>query len=207
MACRRLIRRQDKIPPELLGEGVVGVDEVGRGALAGPVVAAAVVLPKDCRIEGLQDSKRCSPALRKRLGSAIESVAHGWGIGVAPACLVDEVNVLQASLAAMRQAVSYLPPWMWNLAIVDGTYPPLAGSVCIVGGDSRIPAISAASILAKVWRDRWMDSLHAKYPQYGFSSNKGYPTPSHRKALRAIGPLPRIHRFSFAPVQQCQSFA
>ena len=204
LACRKLIRRQEEIPAELLGEGVVGVDEVGRGALAGPVVAAAVVLPQHCSIEGLQDSKCCSPALRKRLGSVIESVSLGWGIGVASARLVDEVNVLQASLIAMRQAVSCLPYQIWDLVVVDGIYPPLVNSVCVVGGDSRIPSISASSILAKVWRDRWMESLHTRYPQYGFSSNKGYPTVSHRRALRATSPLPCIHRFSFYPIRQCQ---
>jgi ribonuclease HII len=179
---------------------VAGIDEVGRGCLAGPVVAAIVVLPPGLVISGLADSKKLSPARRSALAYRIKAQAVAWSIGRAEATEIDRINILQASLLAMRRAFLALPlkpDWVK----VDGNrYPeiPCAGET-IVGGDASEPTVSAASILAKVFRDEEMQILDALHPGYQFSRHKGYPSGLHKAALRRLGPSP-VHRRSFAPV-------
>lgn len=187
------------------GTGVVaGVDEAGRGCLAGPVVAAAVVLHPDRPISGLRDSKLLSHARRRRLAAAIRRRARAFAVALAAPREIDDVNILQASLRAMERAVRGLPidP---DLVRVDGNRAPRFNGggpavQAVVGGDRLVPAISAASILAKVYRDRLMGLWHLRYPGYGFDTNKGYPTPVHLAALTRIGPC-AIHRRTFAPVR------
>lgn len=180
---------------------IAGVDEAGRGPLAGPVVAAAVVLDPRFPIEGLRDSKQLSATGRERLASLIRERAHAWSVGRAEATDVDRINILQATLLAMQRAVEGLPECPDHV-LVDGQHcPQLACSVeAVVGGDRRVPSISAASILAKVMRDAEMVDLDDRYPQYGFRRHKGYPTREHRLALIEHGPCP-LHRRSFAPVR------
>jgi len=179
-----------------------GVDEVGRGPLAGPVVAAAVILDPRRPITGLADSKRLSAARREALAEQIRADALAWALGRAEPEEIDRLNILQASLLAMRRAVEGLDPSP-RLVLVDGRHcPPLACTTqALVKGDSRIAAISAASILAKVARDREMLELHERHPQYGFDRHKGYPTAAHLEALARHGPCPQ-HRRSFAPVRR-----
>lgn len=179
---------------------VAGVDEAGRGPLAGPVVAAAVILDPDRPIAGLADSKKLSPARRERLDAEIR--AHALCVAVAEASVeeIDRLNILQATLLAMRRAVAglRLRP---ALVQVDGNRLPVLDvrSEAIVGGDAKVPAISAASILAKVHRDRWCQRADADFPQYGFAAHKGYGTAAHLAALSAHGACV-LHRRSFAPV-------
>ncbi len=181
---------------------VCGLDEVGRGPLAGPVVAAAVVLDPQRPIDGLADSKTLTPARREALAAEIRAHALAWALGRAEVEEIDRINILQASLAAMRRAVEALPIEV-DHALVDGNRIP-DGLPCsaeaIVGGDGREPAIAAASIIAKVSRDQEMVALDRRYPGYGFASHKGYPTRAHLEALRTLGACP-IHRRSFAPVK------
>ena len=181
---------------------VCGLDEVGRGPLAGPVVAAAVVLDPARPIDGLADSKTLTPARREALAAEIRAHALAWALGRAEVEEIDRINILQASLAAMRRAVEALPIEVEH-ALVDGNRIP-DGLPCsaeaIVGGDGREPAIAAASIIAKVSRDQEMVALDRRYPGYGFASHKGYPTRAHLEALRTLGACP-IHRRSFAPVK------
>ncbi len=181
---------------------VCGLDEVGRGPLAGPVVAAAVVLDPARPIDGLADSKTLTPARREALAAEIRAHALAWALGRAEVEEIDRINILQASLAAMRRAVEALPIEV-DHALVDGNRIP-DGLPCsaeaIVGGDGREPAIAAASIIAKVSRDQEMVALDRRYPGYGFASHKGYPTRAHLEALRTLGACP-IHRRSFAPVK------
>ncbi|MCE1250797.1 MAG: ribonuclease HII [Comamonadaceae bacterium] len=183
-------------PPGL----VAGVDEAGRGPLAGPVVAAAVILDDHQPIAGLDDSKKLSAARRERLYDEIRAKALCCSIAEASVEEIDRLNILQATLLAMRRAVLglRLKP---VLVLVDGNrLPPLEmPAEAIVKGDARVQAISAASILAKVHRDRWCAELHQRYPQYGFSGHKGYGTALHLAALREHGACPE-HRRSFAPV-------
>ncbi len=182
---------------------VAGVDEVGMGPLAGPVVAAAVILPLDAWLPGLNDSKRLSRAARERLAHQIEALALDFARGVVEPDEVDRVNVYQAGLLAMRRAVDALatPP---DALLVDARRLP--GMTCRqeahVGGDSRVAAIAAASIIAKVWRDARMAELDRHHPGYGFARHSGYGTREHLEALAALGPSP-IHRRSFAPVRAC----
>lgn len=180
---------------------VCGVDEAGRGPLAGPVVAAAVVLDPDRPIAGLRDSKRLPPARRDALAEAIRERALGWAVAQASVAEIDRLNILQASLLAMRRAVEALPVAP-TLARVDGNQPPrLACAVeLVVGGDATEPCISAASILAKTERDAMMVALHARHPEYGFDRHKGYPTAEHVALLQRHGPC-AAHRRSFAPVR------
>lgn len=180
---------------------IAGVDEAGRGCLAGPVYAAAVILGGS-RIAGLKDSKKLSAAQREKLSGEIQARALAWSIARAEVDEVDRLNILQASLLAMKRAVETLhtPP---QEALVDGNRSPkLACKVTtIVDGDALHPAIMAASILAKVARDLEMLTLDAQYPGYGLARHKGYGTAAHMQALRELGPSP-IHRMSFAPCAQ-----
>lgn len=181
---------------------VAGVDEVGRGPLAGPVVAAAVILDPDKPITGLNDSKKLTEKRREALFEIIKANALAWAIGRAEVEEIDAMNILQASLLAMRRAVEQLEPRPVH-ALIDGNRcPPLPCSAeAIIKGDAKVPAISAASILAKVVRDREMLEMDRLYPGYGFSSHKGYPSVLHLEALGRLGITP-IHRRSFAPVSR-----
>jgi ribonuclease HII len=178
---------------------ICGVDEAGRGPLAGPVVAAAVVFPEPVEIENLRDSKKLSPAMRERVFEKILQVAQ-IGIGEASPAEIDAINILQASLLAMKRAVDSLAI-LPDIVLVDGPYtlPAEVPSRAIVKGDARVPIISAASIIAKVTRDRRMLEYDKEFPGYGFARHKGYPTREHLKALRHLGPTP-IHRTSFRGV-------
>jgi ribonuclease HII len=180
---------------------VAGVDEAGRGSLAGPVVAAAVILPPDCILPDVKDSKRLTPAARERLCLLIREAAVDVAVAVAAVEAVDALNVLRATHVAMRQALSRLSPTP-DLALVDGLPVPELGfpQMAIVKGDCRSVSIAAASIIAKVERDRMMCELEARFPGYGFADHKGYGTQRHIQALRALGPCP-AHRRSFAPVR------
>ena len=181
---------------------IAGVDEAGRGPLAGPVCAAAVILHAQRIPDGLDDSKRLTELQRERLAPRIEALALAWSVAWASAAEIDRLNILQASLLAMRRAVAALEPSP-SLVLVDGHRcpPDLACPArAIVGGDALEPAISAASILAKVARDHAMRRLHERYPQYGFDRHKGYPTKRHLEALRLHG-VSNEHRRSFRPVR------
>lgn len=181
---------------------VAGVDEVGRGPLAGPVVAAAVILDPARPIDGLADSKKLSEARREALVPIIQERALAWALGRAEVEEIDAINILQASLLAMRRAVLALPVAP-EFALIDGNRCPElpCPAEAIVKGDSRVAAISAASIIAKVARDREMIELDALYPGYGLAGHKGYPSPAHLTALEQLGITP-IHRRSFAPVRR-----
>lgn len=176
---------------------VCGIDEAGRGPLAGPVCAAAVILPRDTQIEGLNDSKKLSDAKRRSLYDVITREAYAYGVAFASEAEIDEVNILNATFLAMERAVAALGLHP-DIALVDGNRrPPLGMPVqTIVGGDGLSASIAAASILAKVTRDRWMEELDAQYPQYDFAVHKGYGTKRHYEALTEFGPCP-IHRRSF----------
>ena len=181
---------------------VVGVDEVGRGPLAGAVVAAAVILDPNNIIEGLADSKKLSEKKRESLSEEIKLKATAWALGRAEVEEIDEINILQASLLAMQRAVNALPIKP-EFALIDGNRcPPLdCPAEPVVKGDSRVPAISAASIIAKVSRDNEMKTLDQQYPGYGLAKHKGYPTNAHLQALRELG-VSEIHRRSYAPVRK-----
>ncbi len=181
---------------------VCGVDEAGRGPLAGAVYAAAVILDPDRPIEGLADSKKLSAARREALAALIKARAAAWSVAWASVAEIDALNILQASLRAMERAVAGLS-LIPDEVLVDGNQRPrLTMAVrTIVRGDASVPAIAAASILAKTARDAEMQRLHERYPLYGFRQHKGYPTPLHLAALREHGPCPE-HRMSFAPVAQ-----
>ena len=184
-------------------EGLIcGVDEAGRGPLAGPVVAAAVILDPRQPIDGLNDSKKLTAARREMLAVEIREKALAWAVAEASVQEIDRINILQASLLAMQRAVSGLS-LMPEKALVDGNKcPVLACPVeAIVGGDGKLAAIAAASILAKTVRDALMQELHVIYPQYGFDRHKGYPTALHLAALREHGISP-VHRRSYGPVAQ-----
>ncbi|MFA5531128.1 MAG: ribonuclease HII [Thiohalomonadaceae bacterium] len=181
---------------------LAGVDEAGRGPLAGPVVAAAVILDPARPIAGLDDSKKLSEAGRDALFSLIKERALGWAVGRAEVEEIDGINILQATLLAMRRALEALTPAPEH-ALIDGNRCP-EGLACtaewVIDGDAKIEAISAASIIAKVTRDREMVALDKRFPGYGFAKHKGYGTAEHLKALDSLGPCP-IHRHSFAPVK------
>ncbi len=176
---------------------IVGIDEVGRGALAGPVVAAAVQLPEGCGIERIRDSKVVPEAEREELYEQICAVAIAWGVGVVDNREIDEINILQATFAAMNAAVASLPETP-DFALVDGRDMPDVGLVgqALIKGDGRSLSIAAASIVAKVTRDRIMRKEHQRFPVYAFLSNKGYGTAVHRAAIQEHGPC-SIHRLSF----------
>ncbi len=183
-------------------EGIAGVDEAGRGPLAGPVYAACVMLDPARPIVGVADSKKLSAKARQDLAATIREQALAWAVAWATAAEIDQLNILQASLLAMERAVgslSRLPGEVW----VDGPHCPKLAIPArgIVGGDASVPVISAASILAKVARDAAMAALHQDFPDYGFDRHKGYPTADHLRALERHGPCPE-HRRSFAPVRK-----
>lgn len=186
----------------LVEERVAGVDEVGRGPLCGPVVTAAVILDPARPILGLNDSKKLTEARRERLFDEIRDKALAWSIGRAEVEEIDRLNILQATFLAMQRAVAGLAVRP-GMALIDGNRCPQLDVPCapVIGGDARVPAIAAASILAKVSRDREMAELDRRYPGYGIAGHKGYPTPAHLKALARLGPTP-IHRRSFAPVRR-----
>lgn len=188
-------------------ELIAGIDEVGRGPLAGPVVAAAVILDPNNPIENLKDSKKLTEKRREELAEIIKVRAKCYAYGRAEPAEIDEINILQASLLAMQRAVANLAIQPQH-SLVDGIHcPNLPCSVeAIVKGDSKIPAISAASIIAKVLRDNEMIKFEEIYPGYGFARHKGYPTKQHIEALHRLGITP-IHRRSFKPVSQipCKS--
>lgn len=190
------------------GPWPVGIDEAGRGCLAGPVVAAAVMLPPSFDLPGLTDSKKLSAARRESLAIAIRATASVWRIGVVWQRDIDRLNILQATFLAMAKAVRRLPEPA-TLLLVDGnrTIPlPLPGNPrqqAVVGGDALIPAISAASILAKTFRDALMRTLDRRHPGYGLAEHKGYGTAEHRAALRRLGPS-NCHRLTFAGVVEDQ---
>lgn len=183
---------------------VCGVDEAGRGPLAGPVVAAAVILDPGRRIDGINDSKKLSAALRQSLAVEIRAHALAWCVAEASVEEIDRLNILQATLLAMRRAVAGLPVTP-ERALIDGNRCPALTipAEAVVKGDGKIASIAAASILAKTVRDQAMLVLHDSYPAYGFDRHMGYPTPEHLAALRRSGPSP-VHRQSFAPVRACQ---
>ncbi|QWC99234.1 ribonuclease HII [Polynucleobacter paneuropaeus] len=184
---------------------ICGVDEAGRGPLVGSVVAGAVILDPDQPIMGLKDSKKLSPARRENLYAEIILKAKAWGIGEASAQEIDQINILQATMLAMQRAVEDLVKkfGQWpHKALIDGNRCPKLpiASEAIVKGDAKEPAISAASILAKVTRDHQMHSLHALYPHYGFAQHMGYPTEAHFAALKQYGAC-NEHRRTFSPVR------
>ncbi|MCZ2103661.1 MAG: ribonuclease HII [Comamonadaceae bacterium] len=185
-----------------IGGLVAGVDEAGRGPLAGPVVAAAVILDPARPIEGLADSKALIEARRERLFGDIQARALCWCVAEASREEIDRLNILQATLLAMRRAVEGLATSPARVLVDGNRLPRLTmPAEAIVKGDAKVPAISAASILAKVTRDRWCQTLHARYPHYGFDRHKGYGTAEHLAALKEWGACPE-HRRSFAPVAQ-----
>ncbi len=184
---------------------ICGVDEAGRGPLAGAVVAGAVVLDPENPITGLKDSKKLSAARREFLFEQIQLKAKAWGIGEASPTEIDQINILQATMLAMRRAIEDLTTRLgsWpDKALIDGNRCPELpiSAEAIIKGDTKEPAISAASILAKVTRDRQMMALHDQYPQYGFAQHMGYPTEAHFAALKEFGACTE-HRRSFSPVR------
>lgn len=197
-------RQQDLFPTG--NRLLAGVDEAGRGPLAGPVVAAAVILDPDRPIEGIADSKKLTEATRERLFPLVQARALAWSIAWAEPGEIDEINILQATLLAMRRALEGLEVSPGHVMVDGNRCPSLAGTglrcslEAVVGGDGKVPEIGAASILAKVTRDRMMKALDIEYPGYGFAEHKGYPTASHRARLMEVGPSP-VHRRSFGPVR------
>jgi ribonuclease HII len=191
----------DLFQPNYDGDDLAGVDEVGRGPLAGDVVAAAVILDPQRPIEGLRDSKKLTAKRREALAVIIKEQALSWAVARASVAEIDSINILQASLLAMHRAVAALSVQP-GFVLVDGNRIPRwdYAAEAVVKGDDRVPAIAAASILAKVQRDGELIALEETYPGYGFAAHKGYPTAAHLQALRELGVTP-VHRKSFAPVK------
>jgi ribonuclease HII len=198
---------------------IAGIDEAGRGCLAGPVVAAAVILPEKFSLPGLTDSKACSAKKRAGLSPKIRSCALAWGLGLVWPARIDKINILQATFEAMAKAVGCLQHSIPGLLLVDGNHVlpqehlqkqwckkhrlPLPAQKAIIAGDAHIPAISAASILAKTFRDRLMTSLARRWPNYGFEKHKGYGTAAHFAAIDSFGLSPQ-HRRSFVKKHLCK---
>jgi ribonuclease HII len=179
---------------------IAGVDEAGRGPWAGPVVACAVILPEAVSIPGLRDSKRLTPQKRLEVALRIRKQCAAWSIAWSLPEEIDRANILQATLAAMRRAVEGLPLPAAEVLVDGNRLPPLRQAArAIVGGDDRVAAIAAASVLAKTFRDGWMQHYDALHPGYGFAIHKGYGTAQHAQALARLGPC-ALHRRSFAPV-------
>ena len=184
---------------------ICGIDEAGRGALAGPVVAACVILPINCIPRGVDDSKALTPQQRETAFEEILHMARGIGIGQVEAAEIDRINILKATHEAMRRAMRALPGGLTpDLALIDGlpVRPFPVFQWALVKGDARCASIAAASIIAKVTRDRLMCAADLQYPGYGFSSHKGYPSPPHKLALSRLGPC-AIHRLTYKPVAEC----
>jgi ribonuclease HII len=183
---------------------IAGIDEAGRGPLAGPVVAAAAILPAEFSLAGLNDSKQLAEAVREQFFECLITPGKlvGYGIGIAESTEIDRLNILRATFLAMQRAVTALPVQPDHL-LIDGLPVPVfqQPQTAIIGGDGRSLSIAAASVLAKVTRDRMMRKWHSDFPQYDFDQNKGYGTPAHLENLQIHGPCP-IHRRSFAPVAQ-----
>jgi ribonuclease HII len=197
-----MAKRESSLPLFDHEEHVIcGVDEAGRGPLAGPVFAAAVILDPTRPIVGLRDSKKLSEAQRDALALEIREKAMAWSIAQCSEHEIDTLNILQATMLAMRRAIEGLQT-MPTLALIDGNRCPVVGVLteAIVKGDDKVPAISAASILAKTARDAALMQLHAQYPQYAFDQHKGYPTALHLERLQLHGASP-VHRKSYAPVR------
>ncbi|MEM7252835.1 MAG: ribonuclease HII [Pseudomonadota bacterium] len=186
----------------MIGPAIAGVDEVGRGPLAGPVVAAAVILDPDHEVVGLADSKALSAPRREALCEELKACASAWSIGRAEVEEIDRLNIYHASHLAMRRAVAGLK-MIPRIVMVDGKYSPDFGlpARAVIKGDAKVTSISAASIIAKVIRDAEMIALDEQFPDYGFAQHKGYPTKSHLGALARYGATP-FHRRSFAPVKR-----
>ena len=183
---------------------IVGVDEAGRGPLVGSVVAGAVILPKDFNLPELTDSKKLSEKKREILYTLITEQCQ-WAVGEASAAEIDEINILQATMLAMQRAVENLKV-QYDQVLVDGNRcPELENCIAIIKGDLTEPVISAASIIAKVTRDRQMIELDKKYPEYEFAQHKGYGTKVHIEALTEFGAIDGQHRYSFAPVKRVQT--
>jgi ribonuclease HII len=174
---------------------ICGVDEAGRGPLAGPVCCAAVILPSDIRFEWLDDSKKVTPKRREKLFDEIKTNALAFHIELVDNDTIDSINILQATMLGMKKCIEAL---QCDQALIDGNSVPNSNVPCtsIIKGDSKSASIAAASVLAKVTRDRYMDRLAEEYPQYGFDKNKGYPTKSHYEAIRTYGPT-KFHRKTF----------
>ncbi len=195
-------RRQRKRGCTEVEGGTAGVDEAGRGPLAGPVVAAAVILDPCRPITGLADSKKLTPVQRAELDAEIRAHALAWCVASATVEEIDHLNILGATMLAMTRAVEGLSCRPERVLVDGNRLPDLpCPGQAVVGGDARVPAISAASILAKVARDREMERLDRRHPGYGFARHKGYPTREHLAALERLGPCP-AHRRSFAPVRR-----
>ncbi|NOY52400.1 MAG: ribonuclease HII [Deltaproteobacteria bacterium] len=180
---------------------IAGIDEAGRGPLAGPVVAAAVILPGECMIPRLTDSKKLSPSLRDQLFPLIQKKAVAWGIGICDAGLIDRINILEATRCAMKKAVEALQPAPDYLLIDAVRIQDPTPQKGIIKGDLLSHSIAAASVIAKVTRDRLMAGFHQRYPEYNFQKHKGYGTLEHRKILQERGPCP-IHRKTFRGVRE-----
>lgn len=201
MSRSRSGAQSDFFAPDPQAILLAGVDEVGRGPLVGAVVTAAVILDPARPIDGLNDSKKLTPARREALAAEIREHALAWALGRAEPSEIDQLNILQATMLAMQRAVAALAITPTEVLIDGNRCPPLPmPAQAVVKGDATVPAISAASILAKVARDAEMQALEARHPGYGFAKHKGYPTPLHLEALQRLGPLPE-HRRSFAPVR------
>jgi len=190
---------------ELYAQGyraVAGTDEVGRGPLAGPVVAACVILPQNCDFAQFKDSKKLTPTVREHLAAHLQEIGAVIGIGVVLEQEIDRLNILQASLLAMKQAMENMAGQP-DFLLVDGKFqvPVALPQQALIKGDSRSASIAAASIVAKVTRDSLMRQYHLQYPQYSFHTNMGYPTADHRRALAIHGPCP-LHRKSFSGVKE-----
>lgn len=204
----RRLHELARIEQRLIDAGqllVAGVDEVGRGALAGPVTACACIFERDTHITGINDSKKLSPQARERLAAEIRCAARGLAVAHVQPAEIDRLGIAAATVEAMRQALAALPETPDHV-LVDGL-PVDIGCTCtaIVSGDALTRAIGAASIVAKVTRDHLMEELDSRYPGYGFAGNKGYGSASHMEALRALGPTP-VHRRSFAPCSSLSLF-